>query len=150
MYELKKWVFTSKFVGTGPSSYEKIIYRAAVSQRLRNTDLDEWRAIPESVLEKKEQLMGFLSVASVQNTFDPFHQTPEALGINLPIYSSLSLLVVVLLDSLDITNKDVDVLYVLENASSLVKVVTPLRIKRAPTAHHDMICTQITARPERL
>jgi len=25
------------FVGTGPSSYEKRIYRAAVSQRLRNT-----------------------------------------------------------------------------------------------------------------
>ena len=39
MYELKKIgkVFTSKFVGTGPSSYEKRIYRAAVSQRLRNT-----------------------------------------------------------------------------------------------------------------
>ena len=33
-------LFTSKFVGTGPSSYEKRIYRAAVSQRLRNTDLD--------------------------------------------------------------------------------------------------------------
>jgi len=33
-------VFTSKFVGTGPSSYEKRIYRAAVSQQLRNTDLD--------------------------------------------------------------------------------------------------------------
>ena len=32
-------VFMSKFVGTGPSSYEKRIYRAAVSQRLRNTDL---------------------------------------------------------------------------------------------------------------
>jgi len=32
-------VFTSKFVGTGPSSYEKRIYRAAVSQSLRNTDL---------------------------------------------------------------------------------------------------------------
>ena len=31
-------VFTSKFFGTGPSSYEKGIYRAAVSQRLRNTD----------------------------------------------------------------------------------------------------------------
>jgi hypothetical protein len=29
-------VFTSKFVGTGPSSYEKRIYRAAVLQRLRN------------------------------------------------------------------------------------------------------------------
>jgi len=32
-------VFTNKFVGTGPSSYKKRIYRAAVSQRLRNTDL---------------------------------------------------------------------------------------------------------------
>ena len=41
MYELKKngKVFTSKFVGTRPSSYEKRIYRAAVSQRLRNTGL---------------------------------------------------------------------------------------------------------------
>jgi hypothetical protein len=40
MYELKKTgkVFTNKFVGTGPSSFEKRIYRAAVSQRLRNTD----------------------------------------------------------------------------------------------------------------
>jgi hypothetical protein len=28
------------FVGTGPSSYKKRIYRAAVSQRLRNTDLE--------------------------------------------------------------------------------------------------------------
>ena len=42
MYELKKiWkVFSSKFVGTGALSYERIIYRAAVSQRLRNTGLD--------------------------------------------------------------------------------------------------------------
>jgi len=42
MYELKKnigKVFTSKFVGTGPSSYKKRMYRAAVSQRLRNTVL---------------------------------------------------------------------------------------------------------------
>ena len=41
MYELKKIgkVFTSKSVGTGPSSLEKRIYRAAVSQRLRNTGL---------------------------------------------------------------------------------------------------------------
>jgi len=41
MYELKKngKVFTSKFFGTEPSSYEKIIYRFAVSQRLRNTTL---------------------------------------------------------------------------------------------------------------
>ena len=33
-------VFTSKFVGTGPLSYEKRIYRAVVSQRLRNTGVD--------------------------------------------------------------------------------------------------------------
>jgi len=30
-------VFMSKSVGTRPSSYEKSIYRAAVSQRLKNT-----------------------------------------------------------------------------------------------------------------
>ena len=40
MYELNGKVFTSKFVGTGPSSYEKLTYRVAVSQRLRNTVLD--------------------------------------------------------------------------------------------------------------
>ena len=41
MYELKKIgkLFTSKFVGTGPSSYKKIIYRAVVSEELRNTDI---------------------------------------------------------------------------------------------------------------
>jgi len=33
-------LLTSKSVTTGPSSYEKRIYQAAVSQRLRNTDLD--------------------------------------------------------------------------------------------------------------
>ena len=42
MYELKKIgkLFTSKFVGTGPSSYKKRIYWAAVSQRLRNTAVE--------------------------------------------------------------------------------------------------------------
>jgi len=32
-------VFTSKSVGTGPSSYEKRIYQATVSQRLRNAGI---------------------------------------------------------------------------------------------------------------
>ena len=43
MYELKKngKVFRSKSVGTGPSSYEKRIYRAAVSQSLRNNAIDD-------------------------------------------------------------------------------------------------------------
>jgi len=42
MYELEKSgkVFTSKYNGTVPSSYEKRIYRAAVSQKLRNTILE--------------------------------------------------------------------------------------------------------------
>ena len=42
MYELKKIgkVLTSNSVWTGLSSYEKRIYRAAVSQRLRNTLLE--------------------------------------------------------------------------------------------------------------
>jgi len=41
MYELKKngTVFTSKFVGTEPSSDKKRIYRAAFTQMLRNTDV---------------------------------------------------------------------------------------------------------------
>jgi len=48
MYELKKngKVFTSKFFRTGPSSYEKRIYRAAVSQRLRNTAISCLYATP--------------------------------------------------------------------------------------------------------
>lgn len=33
-------VFASKFVGTGLSSYEKRIYRGAVSQRLRDIGLE--------------------------------------------------------------------------------------------------------------
>ena len=39
LQEIEK-IFTSKFVGTGPSSYKKRIYLAAVSQRLRNTVLE--------------------------------------------------------------------------------------------------------------
>jgi len=48
MCELKKTgkVFTSKSVGTGPSSYGKRIYRAAVSQRLTNTDPDDVSQTP--------------------------------------------------------------------------------------------------------
>jgi hypothetical protein len=57
MYGLRKKkegkVFTSKFVGTGPSSFEKRIYRAAVSQRLRNTELGiDWTIIVEVTLKK--------------------------------------------------------------------------------------------------
>jgi hypothetical protein len=49
MYELKNIgkVFTSKFVGTGPSYYKKRIYRAAVLQRKRNTGVEN-RGAPAS------------------------------------------------------------------------------------------------------
>ena len=63
MYELKKkigQVLTSKFVGTGPSSYKKRIYRAAVSQRLRNTALDEYPC------DVKTQLQNSISVLSAE------------------------------------------------------------------------------------
>ena len=52
MYELNKVgkVFTSKSVGTGPSSYEKRIYRAAVSQRLRNTAIDNTASTRVAIL----------------------------------------------------------------------------------------------------
>jgi hypothetical protein len=41
MYELKKMerYLRVNLLGPGPSSYKKIIYRAAVSQRLGNTGL---------------------------------------------------------------------------------------------------------------
>jgi len=44
---LKKFgkVLTSKSVETGPSSYEKRIYRAAVSQSLKNTAIQSYRAV---------------------------------------------------------------------------------------------------------
>ena len=34
-------IFTSKFVGTGPSFYKRRIYRSAVLLWLRNTDMEE-------------------------------------------------------------------------------------------------------------
>ena len=51
MYELKKKianVLTSKSVGTGPSSCENRIYRAAVSQRPRNTGLEGARNVVDN------------------------------------------------------------------------------------------------------
>ena len=44
----------SIFVGTGPSSYEKRIYRAAVSQRSRNTELEHCSHTPPTTLANKQ------------------------------------------------------------------------------------------------
>ena len=51
-------VFTSKFVGPGPSSYEKRIYQAAASQRLRNTAVcPEWNVL-SNALSRDTQIPG--------------------------------------------------------------------------------------------
>ena len=64
MYELKKIgkVFTSKFVGTGPSSYNKRIYRAAVSQRLRNTVLGHTKTVTICTENRTEYLLNILAI----------------------------------------------------------------------------------------
>jgi hypothetical protein len=51
MYELKKLerYLRVNLLGPGPSSYKKIIYRAAVSQRLGNTDLEKLAAVTQAV-----------------------------------------------------------------------------------------------------
>ena len=82
MYELKKngKVFTSKFVGTGPSSYEEIIYRAAVSQSLRNTDLDE----PPLQATKNSFVFFSMLCSRPQN----YHRRPEA-GVHRSYFNPL-------------------------------------------------------------
>jgi hypothetical protein len=50
-------VFTSKFVATGSSSYEKRTYRAGVSQRLRNTALDQPFAMTVEIVGSSETLV---------------------------------------------------------------------------------------------
>jgi len=66
MYEIKKngKVFTSKSVGTGPSSYKKRIYRAAVSQRLRNIGIDDIRDVNKQTI-LTEDLRGFPQTVQV-------------------------------------------------------------------------------------
>jgi len=49
-------VLTSKFVGTGPSSFEKRIYWAAVSQTLRNCGLQEYATWSPSTRPQPSEL----------------------------------------------------------------------------------------------
>ena len=69
MYELKKIgkVFTSKFVGTGPSSYGKRIYRPAVSQRLRNTVVYDTTRMKQ---EKELQNLGWFYCQSLSENYE--------------------------------------------------------------------------------
>jgi hypothetical protein len=68
----KKLPASRLFVGNGSLSYKKIIYRAAVSQKLRNTGLQLLRKIlPDLVTGKQER--------TLRLTF-PTHGTPRTLG----------------------------------------------------------------------
>ena len=76
MYKLKKngKVFTSKSVGTGRSSYDKRIYRAAVSQRLRNTALAHWGLLRQKkYLRHVRDEAQHLSFSLVRNNRDQKH-----------------------------------------------------------------------------
>jgi hypothetical protein len=59
MYELKKIGKLFTFVGTGPSTYEKGIYRAAVSQRLRNTALESLCLPPKTTANSSDSEVPF-------------------------------------------------------------------------------------------
>jgi hypothetical protein len=56
-------VFTSKFVGTGPSSYKRRIYRTAVSQRLRNTILLYMKILMFALVSSKLSIYAANAVA---------------------------------------------------------------------------------------
>ena len=86
MYELKKKigkVFTSTFVGTGLSSYDKRIYRVAVSQKLTNTSLNHqfgWEENsrpfkPRNFLSKQH---GVTKTQNILNASFPILLFPEA------------------------------------------------------------------------
>ena len=89
-------VFTSKSVGTGPSSYEKRIYRAAVSQRLRNSGLYErsqnfeTRVLPLLCLSVSMTQLGshltdfgeILYLSILQNSVDAFQVSLKSVKNN--------------------------------------------------------------------
>ena len=74
-------VFTSKFVGTGPSSYKKGIYRAAVSQSLRNTGVAYYTPRLYGIAQR------FSNIFQVGTTFI----SQNVLRITLPLGLSNSL-----------------------------------------------------------
>ena len=80
MYELKKKLeryLRVNLFGTGPSSYKKRIYRAAVSQRLRNTAVDSSRSHSECTVPTVTISVGSQSVRAYgrsRGTRNLFHE----------------------------------------------------------------------------
>ena len=73
-------VFTSKFVGTGPSSYKNRKYRAAVSQRLRNTAIQNGRKLKEKEENQRDLLLRQVKVNLSHYRPVEVLRTPECLG----------------------------------------------------------------------
>ena len=74
-------VFTSKFVGTGPSSYKKRIYRTTVSQRLRNTVVDQ-RGLRSRTLYRELNKCNFKVLTGSSSSFSvglPVANAPDVL-----------------------------------------------------------------------
>jgi len=95
IYELKKkiWkVFTSKFVGTGPSYYKKIIYRAAVSQRLRNTGIGKKGRLSTHRFSQNSQM---LSNTMLKSFIVNFTQSVKKYGSSGLKFTTLSTTVIV-------------------------------------------------------
>jgi len=84
MYELKKIgkVLTKKSILTGPLSYEKIIYRAAVSQRLRDTGL-RYRFATALLLSESSCGNGCLLCALCVTDRSLVHKSPTDCGAYL-------------------------------------------------------------------
>jgi len=71
-------VFTSKFVGTGPSSYEQRIYRAAVWESLRNTGLGEITGITRFTATAPVQAKDFSGINHKISSLDDTYIAGES------------------------------------------------------------------------
>ena len=60
-------VFTSKFIWIGPSSYEKRIYRSAVTQSLRNTTIEDTRTHSNQTTKTKPSSVEAFSPAKSES-----------------------------------------------------------------------------------
>ena len=69
-------------MGTGPSSYEKRIYRAAVSQRLRNTDLEHSSLHQAHSSDSRIPLTTELTPFITYNTTHDYEDTSQILKLH--------------------------------------------------------------------
>ena len=71
----------SKSVGTGPSSYEKIIYLAAVPQILRNTGLGHYTAVDNNTVMFISYYKNIIKINLQEIQGDSVARVPKLLSI---------------------------------------------------------------------